>query len=124
MPHMDRLLRALGEIAAPVINAYHDDLRVHDARTLATAQPGDVFIWAPREHGTHLIVLAREGKPNTCAAEHYAAVMATTAPARWWIIGLDATHWTVNPLTDHAETVARWARAITKDAETVSQLYL
>lgn len=117
------MLRAMGDIARPVIKAYHDDLRVHDARVIEAAQPGDVFLWAPREHGTHLIALAKAGVPNKRAREHYEAAQSLGAPV-WYLMGVNGAEWTITPCTDHAAVVARWDERARRTPEPVSVLYL
>lgn len=119
------LLSALAKIAAPVIKAYHDDFRVHDAKVISALAPGDVILWAPREHGSHLIILARADRPNQSAAEHFAAV--TDAPA-WYLAGIatDGQSWTLAPAPDAADIVARWTERAARDTapEPVKELHL
>lgn len=100
------LLSAMAEIAAPVIEHYHDDFRVHDAKVILTLAPGDVILWTPRKCGSHLIVLARDGVPNESAAEHFAAV---TDLATWYLASVTETTWQLSPAPDAEEIVARWA---------------
>jgi hypothetical protein len=117
------LISKMGEIAAPVIEAYHDDLNVHDARIIEDAKLGDVFLWAPVRNGTHLVVLARGLKPNTRGAEHYKAVQGVFDPAVWYLIGIDSTDWSIGPCKDHAEIVQRWGTRA-RTGETVSEVHL
>jgi hypothetical protein len=118
------LISKMGEIAAPVIEAYHDDLNKHDAHVIEAARPGDVFLWAPVRHGTHLIVLGRESGPNVRAAEHYAAVQDAINPPVWYLIGVIENEWAITSCVDHAGVVARWTQRAKLAGATVSELHM
>jgi hypothetical protein len=72
------LFAQMQQIAAPIIEAYRDDLAKHDRALVEGAAAGDVFLWTPRPYGTFLIVLARGGRPNTSAALHFGAIQSTS----------------------------------------------
>lgn len=124
------MLAALQAIAAPVIKAYHDDLNVHDAKVLASFKPGDVMLWAPNPHGTHLIVLARQGRPNASAKEHFDAVVATSGKAAldWYLLSEwvenGAVSWQATQIGAAAATVQRWHAKLTHTAAPVRELHL
>ena len=121
--HQD-LIRALAKIAEPVIKAYHDDFRIHDAKVMEGLKPGDVVLWAPRECGSHLIILARGYVPNERAAEHFAAISESLA---WHLVTVTPTEWMLIPEPNPAEAVARWAnilRTTRSYADPVSELHL
>lgn len=108
------LLTAMEKVARPVITAYHDDFAVHDAKVILAMQSGDVILWTPRACGSHLIVLARAGRPNQRAAEHFAAVQGQGEPFAWHTASLYTApdgegRWMLGEEPNAAEVVARFA---------------
>jgi len=82
-------------LARPVVQHYWDDVRVHDRRAFAGAVDGDMFLWAPRRCGSHLVTLvsAADGPAGVSAAKRYEsardwfhAVEATFSPDQWYLV--------------------------------------
>lgn len=123
------LFRAMAKVAKPVIKAYHADFEIHDAKVIHGLKDGDVILWAPDAHGTTLIVLARAGRPNHRAAEHFEAAKARNAPA-WFVASLyhdgESGHWSLSPAPDAPEIVARFAEQAARDTapDPVRELHL
>jgi hypothetical protein len=110
-----QLIAAMLQAAAPVVQAFHSDL-AHDARLIADAKPGDVFMWAPYEHGSRVVVLWRERRPNLKAAEMLAAFNeASSKPLVWFIACVRAGECTLTACApeaaiSEAELTTRLAR--------------
>jgi hypothetical protein len=118
------LIDRMREIAAPVLTFYVDDLEKHDRRLIEGAGPGTVMLWGPRSHGTHMIVLARDGAPNRSAREHFKATQVTLPAIRWYRIDFAAHGWTVAEERDPAATVDRYHAATRTAPQTVSEIHL
>lgn len=67
------IIIAMLDAAAPVIQSYWTDVR-HDARLIAELPDASAFLWGPRAHGTHIVLLSRDESPNERAAELFAAM--------------------------------------------------
>jgi hypothetical protein len=126
MTHAE-LIAAMLQTARPVIQQYWTDL-THDARTIAAAQEGDVFFWAPYSHGTRLVCAWRGDRPNTHARELMDAMQACDPPPQWFriVIGFDDTFGLdAVPSSAAAEECAAASRtARDPSRETVSQMHL
>lgn len=68
----------LFELASPIVRSYHSDLG-HDALWLSKAEVGQMFLWAPRECGTHLLRLDAE---NLITAK--TMIRGTSTPVENW----------------------------------------
>jgi len=101
------LITALLDAAEPVVKAYHGDLR-HDARVIADAAPGDSFLWAPRESGTFIIVLARGERSNKRGAELFDIMDKQYAGLDWHLLTVeDGAGCAISPLvTGNARDLA------------------
>lgn len=123
------LFREMAKVAAPVITAYHADLEIHDRKVIEGLKAGDVILWAPDKAGTTLIVLARQGRPNHRAAEHFEAAQCRQPPA-WYLASVshngEAGQWQFGPAPDAPAIVARWAEQAARDTapDPVRELHL
>lgn len=122
-----QLIAAMLQTARPVIEHYWTDI-AHDAETIAKAEPGDVFLWAPVPCGTRLVCLWRGDRPNDLAQPLCDAINGSGAPAQWFriVIGGDDSHG-LNAVAAHA--AAEECRSATETArtpgrESVSQAHL
>lgn len=68
MKQSETLYSKVKKIGEPVIEQYMADLTRHDKRDLSSARKGDLFIWAPRKHGTFLIKV-KSASDNPLEAE-------------------------------------------------------
>ncbi|AFU86488.1 hypothetical protein D869_gp095 [Caulobacter phage CcrRogue] len=116
--------------AAPVIKAYHDDFAVHDAKVIDGLEAGDVILWAPDPCGSTLIVMARAGRPNHRAAEHFEAAQSARKPPAWFVASVydngEAGGWNFAPAPDAPAIVARFAEQAARDPapDPVRELHL
>lgn len=83
-----QLIAAILGHAKDVVKHYWADL-THDARLIADAKPGSTFVWAPRESGTFVVLLQREGQPNT-EANHLFGLFSKSsdAPKQWYYLSV------------------------------------
>jgi len=98
-PYQAHAFVQMQDIALPIIKAYHNDLNEHDRRTIERSEPGHVFLWAPRECGTHLITLARADGINSGAADHFKAIQSSESDTAWHVIIMKSDCATVRPVS-------------------------
>jgi hypothetical protein len=95
----------LAEAAKETIRHYAADFYYHDARVLFAMKPGDVALWAPRENGSALVIVARGRTINSRAMECFRAYRNTEGKLNWHLIDTDAAgNWTAEP-TDTPEAL-------------------
>lgn len=134
MNHLSQahLIAAMLENAEPVVKAFHGDLR-HDAKLIANAQDGDVFLWAPYEHGSRIVVLWRGDRPNTRAASIFSAMQeaqkassATAAPLAWFRITISPELCSMTPVTADEACGECWGALRTAETgrAAVSELHM
>ena len=100
----------LAALAHPVIRHYAADFYLHDARVLRSMKPGDVALWAARESGSCLVIVARNGIANERALESINCYVGTFAGLDWQLIDTDsAGDWTVEPEPNPVWLVRKYA---------------
>jgi hypothetical protein len=95
----------LAESAKETIRHYAADFYYHDARVLFAMKPGDVALWAARESGSALVIVARGRAINMRAMESFRAHRDLDAKLKWFLIDTDVDgNWTAEP-TDTPEAL-------------------
>ncbi len=115
------VIARLRAIAEPVIQSYKTDLD-HDERNLADTGPADVWLWTPRQCGTHLILVERDGAPNTRAKGHFDAILSLKPNLDWYMI--EGRHAHMIHEREAADLVAKAAARIQPGVRTVTELYM
>jgi len=101
----------LAALAHPVIRHYAADFYLHDAKVLRSMKPGDVALWAARESGSCLVIVARGRIANERALESINCYVGTFAGLDWQLIDTDsAGEWTVEPESNPVALVETYAR--------------
>lgn len=96
----------LAEAAKQTIRHYASDFYQHDARVLFNMKTGDVALWAARENGSALIIVARGRAINMKAMESFHAYHnAEGGKLKWFVVDTDVNgNWTAEP-TDTPEAL-------------------
>lgn len=134
MNHLSQahLIAAMLENAAAVTRHYWTDLR-HDAALIANAQDGDVFLWAPYESGSRIVVLWRGDRPNTRAASIFSAMQeaqkrssATAPPLAWFRITISPELCSMTPVAADDACAECWGALRTAEdgRASVSELHM
>jgi hypothetical protein len=98
---------ALAALAKETIRDYASDFYQHDARVLFDMKPGDIAIWAPRESGSCLVIVARQLIGNDRALESFRAYRNTFPNLQWQVIDSNVHgDWSVAPI-DTPEALIR-----------------
>lgn len=109
------------DAAAPVVKSYWTDLG-HDARLINASAPGDTFLWAPREGGSHIIVLWRGINPNRKAAELYAAM--TSGVRQWYYIELGQVRSVFETVDDASILIDKVKREASTGVRFISEIHM
>lgn len=122
-----QLISKLLDAAKPIVKHYWTDL-THDVRLIAEAESGSSFLWAPREMGSFIILLQREGRPNTRAAGLFTTFNGSESGLSWHRIILMDPDYSKFDLIP-AERASSIAKAVTSLAEAhpdsaVSELHM
>lgn len=116
----------MAKVAEPVIEHYHDDFRKHDRKIISEASDGDVFLWAPRKCGSHLILVCRGQVPNKSARTHFEAVRSLEPDLDWHGIPVGQHGIVRLSETGACDILAAWEREMQRrpDMATTQKLYL
>lgn len=97
----------LAAVAKPVIRHYAADFYCHDANLFAKMRPGDVALWAPRESGSCVIIVARARVANERARESLLAFQSSFNNLDWHEIDTDVNgEWDAQPCADPMALIA------------------
>ena len=118
------LIVAMLDAAHGVVEAYHGDLR-HDARAMVRVEKAAAFLWSPHKHGSFLILLNRDGKPNQRAASCFDAMRSQAA--QWRLITIDGDSCFIAPIAADDACAVAWSHlreAEKRPAEAISELHM
>lgn len=102
----------LAKIAHATIRDYAADFYYHDARVFAGMKPGDVALWAARESGSCLVIVARHRVANERAMETYLAYNNAYPNLDWQVIDVDINgNWIVEQIDTPAALIREYTES-------------
>ncbi len=86
------IYQTLEQIAEPIIEGHHNDLRLYDRKILSEMVPGDKAFWTCRSYGTHMVLISQTG-----ALAYFDAICDAFNSEEWFL--LEKTGERVTPMT-------------------------